>query len=129
MSRLVNYTLGDICDRLTVLALKIHHYTVAGRKVDHLVNERSVLLTQWTGRNPTGQWFAALLELGVVNAALWQETDSLRELDDTPPDPSRLNAAGCIALRILALNDRRAQLVELIDKTSGDHKGSEKGQD
>lgn len=130
MSRLVNPTFGDLCDRLTVLALKLHHYAAAGKPVDHLLAERNTLLVQWQARNPTGKWFEALLEIGAVNGDLWTLTDRLRELapqtQPAPPwDPQQELAH--IAVTILKLNDRRAALVDLIDQEVGDYRGSEKG--
>lgn len=125
-SRLVNYTFGDLCDRLTVLALKIHHYAAAGKPIDHLVNERNTLLVQWQARNPSGKWFEALLEIAVVNGVLWTETDRLRVLAQWHGDRGQAELAQ-IAVTILRLNDRRAQLVDLIDQEVGDFRGSEKG--
>lgn len=124
MSRLVNYTFGDLCDRLSILTLKLFHYKIAGKPTDHLRDERNVLLTQWQARSPTGKWFEHMLELGVINGELWRQTDALRICLE---DSRELEVSGQIGLSILTLNDRRAQLVDLIDQEVGDHKGREKG--
>lgn len=136
MGRLVNLGTGEVTDRLTVLALKILHYGAAGKPVDYLEAERASLLAKVRAQTLNGAWFEQALELGAVNAALWGMTDQLRETANsiesmvliTAGSPQRLQMlAGELGVRIMRLNDRRAQLVEAINKLTGEHLGSEKG--
>lgn len=71
--RLVNYGVGEIVDRLTILDLKIAH---GGG--DHFATERSALLTQLHGRTLNGAWFEHALRLAVINGLLWRAEDDLR---------------------------------------------------
>lgn len=121
--RLVNYGVGEICDRLTILALKILYATEAKKETKHFVDERNALLTQLRSREITGAWFEFCLELAAVNGRLWQSEDELREFrlggrrEDSPMP---------VAFRIQELNDRRAELIQVINKATGDHLGQEK---
>jgi hypothetical protein len=54
VSRLTNPGLGDICDRLTILALKILHGVEGGRETQHWESERASLLAQVRSRELTG---------------------------------------------------------------------------
>jgi hypothetical protein len=128
MARLINYGTGDVCDRLTVLALKILHYGAAGKPTDYLEAERNALLAKVRAQELNGAWFEQVLELAAVNAALWAETDKLREyLALKEPDLRQAADAGYLGLSIMRLNDRRNQLVETINKLTGEHRGPEKG--
>jgi hypothetical protein len=127
--RLVNYGPGEIADRLTILALKVLHGSAAGKPVDHFEKERNALLTQLRGRELAGSWFEHVLELGAVNAALWQAEDALREYraaDTALTSATHLKPVVDLAFRIQELNDRRAELVMLINVNTGDHTGMEK---
>jgi hypothetical protein len=141
--RLINYGAGEITDRLTILALKILTGAAAGKETAHFENERSSLMVKLAARTLNGSWFAQVLELGAVNAALWYAEDALRgwrsTWAETGPDSSGLSggpgsgyktatAAAIVALafRIQDLNDQRAVLVEAINKLAGDHIASEK---
>jgi hypothetical protein len=129
MSRLVNPGIGDLCDRLTILALKILHGNEAGRETQHWEAERANLLAQVRSRELNGPWFEGLLELAAVNACLWQTEDDLRALRVqtehvcTQGDLDRIRQ---VAFRTQSLNDRRAELVHAISKAAGDERGQEK---
>jgi hypothetical protein len=139
--RLINYGPGEIADRLTILNLKQLYGKQAGKDVKHFVDERNALLAQLRSRELTGPWLEFMLELGAVNAALWQAEDELRgrrtdharwERPDSTGLPGTdekrrlVEQGGQIAFRIQEWNDRRAQLIEEINKATGDHLGSEK---
>ena len=128
MSRLVNYGVGEIVDRLTILELKILHGRQAGKAVDHFETERAALLTQLRGRSLNGAWFEHVLTLGAVNGLLWRTEDTIRAARTTSGDLQR-EAFEIVttAFRIQALNDQRAALIETINKLTGEHLGSEKG--
>jgi hypothetical protein len=125
--RLINFGAGEVCDRLTILALKILHGTVRGRDVAHWQKEQVVLLTKIAARN--GSWFGHYTELAAVNASIWQGEDELRShrvgSGGQPPTevwPTLVQ----LGFRIQELNDQRAALIEAINKEAGDHLGSEK---
>ena len=129
MPRLVNIGVGEICDRLTILALKVLYAEQQNKNADHFVQERNALLVMLRGRELNAGWFEHALGLSAVNAALWQEEDALRDLrpkkEPLPPwDP--VAAARDVAFHIQELNDERARLVETINKATGDHLGAEK---
>ena len=83
MSRLINPGAGDVCDRLTILALKIKHNQDQGRPTDHFERERSQLLPMVHARAMTGIVLEHLLELAAVNAFLWANEDALRAARET----------------------------------------------
>jgi len=118
--RLVNFGPGEICDRLSILALKLLH--AHGLPVDHFEKERAALLTIVRGRNSLVGWFEYYTELAAVNARIWQLADELRDLGETKDYAS----AGQVAVEQQKLNDRRAELIELINKQTGDFLGLEK---
>jgi hypothetical protein len=125
--RLINYGAGEIADRLTILKLKILFGKAAGRDVSHFEREQSQLLPKMT-LSLTSKVFEATVELAAVNSALWHAEDDLRALrpkaDPPPWDP--VKAAEQLAFRIQALNDRRAELVALINTNTGEQLGDEK---
>lgn len=123
MSRLLDPGLGEILDRLTILALKRVYGTL--RKVDtaHWDAEFNGL------EERLGRKVDALLTLAAVNASLWQAEDQIRELRPkaTPLPPfDPVKEAEQIAFRIVTLNDRRAQLVQQINADAGDPTPAEK---
>jgi hypothetical protein len=131
MARLVNIGAGEVTDRLTILSLKILHGRAAGKPTDHFARERDVLLTQIRARTLNGSWFAQVLELAAVNAALWQAEEALRALRrDLQPggakDGNGWGDAGLLAVRIQDLNDQRAALVASINTHTGECDGAEK---
>jgi len=124
--RLVNPGVGEVTDRLTILALKILHRGAEGKPTKHFEDERNALLVQIRARTLNGSWFEQVLQLGATNAATWYAEDALRALRDARPTDDLLQQAGTVAFRIQELNDQRAAVVETINKLAGDHTGSEK---
>lgn len=120
--RLLNYGVGDACDRLTILSLKVLHGEAAGKDVSHFRNERNGLLTKV--RSAGGSWLDELLQLGAVNAALWTATDDLRDRSLDPREARRdhgwCSIVAALGLRIMELNDERARLVASINAQVGD---------
>ena len=124
--RLIDYGLGEVLDRLSILALKISYAGDAGKPVDHFTRERAKLLVQATTR-VSGRVFECYAELAVVNARLWQSEDALRELRRTSGSGADWPTVGQLAFEIQALNDRRAALVAEITRVTGDETaGAEK---
>jgi hypothetical protein len=121
--RLINYGVGEIADRLTILSLKILYGTEAAKDTKHFLDERNALLAQLRSRELNGGWFEHVLELAAVNGRLWQSEDDLRGMRTAKLADGY---AAELAFRIQGLNDRRAELVNLINKVTGEHRGDEK---
>jgi hypothetical protein len=127
--RLVNYGQGEIADRLTILALKILYGKYASKPVDHFEQERNVLLAQF---RVNGRGLEHFLELGAVNGALWQAENNIREwrnesegkIEDC--EQALQEEIAGLAFRIQSLNDRRSELITLINVNTGNHQGEEK---
>lgn len=133
--RLVNYGTGEICDRLSILGLKILHTERAGHDVTHFQKERAALIAKLTSRKGSiqGDVWSGLWELAAVNGALWFAEDELRVLRHEPvaqpkrPTPTiTLVRVSEVAIRIQSLNDRRAEVITTINRATGEHHGSEK---
>ena len=125
MGRLVNYGLGELSDRLSILSLKI----LFGADPESFKAEKAALLVQLRTRTVNAQWFEAYTDLAAVNAALWHAEDDLRQLrNGTAERPVVIqpDAALDLAFRIQELNDRRAALVAQINKEAGDGDHKEK---
>lgn len=121
--RLIDPGVGEVTDRLTILALKVLYGAEAGKDIAHFQREQSALLAKVRTKDLNGAWFHHTLELSALNAALWQAEDALRDLRPKPkplPPWDPVKAAADLAFRIQALNDRRAELVALINKAAGD---------
>lgn len=131
--RLVNAGAGEFADRLTILSLKLHHAEEQGKPIEHFRNEQVALLTKLKAANGIGGYVEALLELATVNGLLWRAEDEIRclrglgleALLQRGAEADLARALHC-AFRIQALNDRRAQLVALINQQTGEHRGDEK---
>ncbi len=123
--KLVNYGVGEISDRLTILALKILFGAAAGKEVGHFRNEQVALLTQIRGRTLNAAWFEAYTELAAVNAALWHAEDDLRGYRQKTTEYHE-HGVVALAFQIQTLNDQRAACVEKINKDAGDFGGVEK---
>lgn len=124
--RLVNPGTGEIADRLTILALKIQAGKDQGKPITHFETEWAALLTKVRTRTLNGKWFEAVLELGAVNAFLWQAEDALRDWRVGHVEQTDMETVAHLAIRIQALNDRRAALVEQINTEAGDPAEKEK---
>lgn len=129
--RLINFGAGEIVDRLGILSTKILYGRAAGKETKHFADERNVLLTYLRGRELNGAWFSAALDLAAVNAALWRAEDDLREWRSQESDVDRIDEPTArdiarIAFRIQELNDARAELIEQINRTTGEFLGAEK---
>jgi hypothetical protein len=114
-----------VIDRLTILDLKLQH---GGG--DHFRNEHAALETRLVSAPITRAILLALLDLAMVNGLLWRAEDDLREWRDQAAlggtDDAARREIVEIAFQIQALNDRRAALVETINKRTGEHRGEEK---
>jgi hypothetical protein len=131
--RLVNIGLGEISDRLSILALKVAHGAEQAKDTTHFVTERNALLASMRSYELAGaaEW---LFELAAVNAMLWHAEDEIREYRRRWPtavdltDLAEPTLIGMVlrAYRIQSLNDRRAELVWALNKQAGNDLGKEK---
>lgn len=119
MSRLVNFGLGEVCDRLTILALKILHGEVKGIDVTHFQRERAALLPKLLAAS-AGRWTEHYSDLAAVNSALWQAEDRLRGYKQEGTKVSHREEIIECAFRIQEWNDRRAALIQSINALVGD---------
>lgn len=133
MGRLLNPGVGEITDRLTVLSLKILTAQDLGRPIDYFKTEQQGLLTQIRARTLNGSWFDSVLELAAVNAQIWHAEDQLRLWRASAGNGQAIEQVASnahlivpLAFRIQALNDRRAELVTLINTNAGEGGGEEK---
>lgn len=126
MGRLINYGLGEVLDRLTILDLKILTATDAGQPIDHWRNEQTILLTQLQARATSMAWLELGLRLAMINGLLWHAEDDLRARRNLPLDAAITESSSRIAFRIQDLNDRRSQLIAQINQLTGEHLGPEK---
>lgn len=121
MSKLVNYGLGEVCDRLSILSLKIAHGSERQKEVSHFEAEQSVLRKELHVRNGAGGgWMGLLIDLSVVNARLWQQEDLMRSYRTTQAPYAPVDVVATCAFLIQALNDTRAGLIRQINETVGD---------
>jgi hypothetical protein len=132
MSRLVNFGLGEVCDRVSILALKILYGESKSVDVQHFRNERAALMVKVLTRDG-GRWIEYYSDLAAVNAAIWQAEEMIRgrrEAITHTEDEGELAAhhyqAGALGLQIATLNDRRAALIQQINGFVGDDKAVEK---
>lgn len=129
--RSVNQGAGEVTDRLSILALKIAHGQAAGQDVGHFVSERNALLVQLRART-SDPCLEQTFELATTNAMLWYAEDAIRRLREdaegasASEKPTLYMEAGRIGMRVQQLNDRRAELVGEINRSSGEFYGPEK---
>lgn len=93
----------------------------------HWEAERSQLLPKTRVNSPS--WIEHWLDLAAVNAILWHAEDDLREartLQQTDEDWAEWGDVARLAFRIQALNDKRAELIGLINSAAGDERGMDK---
>lgn len=126
MTRLVNFGLGEICDRVSILSLKLLYGEQKAIDVAHFRNERNVLLTKMTVRD-TGRWLELFADLAATNAALWHCEEHIRGRraaieaeQDEGVIAEHYHQAGVLGILIAALNDKRSALVGQINELVGD---------
>lgn len=128
--KLVNFGAGEICDRISILQLKITTGREKGRDTGHWESERAQLLTKIHAKTLNGAWFDGVLELAAVNALIWHAEDDLRDhrIRDQHPsnDQGVLETIRDLAFRLQSLNDRRAEIVHWINKEAGDGDAKDK---
>jgi hypothetical protein len=121
MSRLINFGLGEVCDRLALLALKILYGELQGSDVTPYKHERAALLPKLLARS-TGRWVEMWGELNAVHAALWLYEADLRAFKAASVAARTAKSDEIVecAFRIQDLYDHRAGLIEQINSLVGD---------
>lgn len=122
--KLDNPGVGEITDRLTILAMKILFGEQAKIDTSHFKAERATLLAKIRSRTLNGAWFDSTTDLAATNAALWHAEDDLRAFrtafQAAKPPILQSEQIVDLAFKIQALNDRRAELVQKINKDAGE---------
>ena len=110
--RLVNPGPGELCDRLSVLSLKLLHKPTASyqEEFDLIVGEVCALF------GGSAIKVGDLLALAAVNGQLWAFEDRIRDFR-AEPKPMELDESEvlAVAMGIQKLNDRRAHLIAEIN--------------
>jgi hypothetical protein len=126
MTRLVNFGLGEICDRVSILSLKILYGEQKSVEVQHFQQERAALLVKLVARE-NGRWVEYFADLAAVNAVIWQAEDLIRgrreaiaHCTDEGELAEHHYGAGTLGLQIATLNDKRAGLIALINGLVGE---------
>lgn len=127
---LLEPTIGEALDRLSILALKINAATEAGLRTDSFVQERDDL-GSYVDRKvscsssslpfDSGVYSSLRASLDLTNARLWTLEDAIRQHRASPAphdDVWRLRLAD-IALEISERNDFRASIVRDINALFG----------
>lgn len=127
MTRLINFGTGEICDRLSILALKILHAERAGHDATHFRTEQDALIARLTSRKGGvhAEVWRGLFGLAAVNGRLWEAEDEMRGHRARGVAAPTMATITC-AFAIQELNDRRAHLVQGINEAMGEHLGAEK---
>jgi hypothetical protein len=121
--RLIGYGPGEICDRLSILALKILHAN--GQPTEHFREEQAALVRQSREAGWLPYW-DGFPELAAVNAEIWRLGDALRAYQIGPTRAGDAEGVLLVATRQQQLNDRRAALIAEINQQAGHVSGPEK---
>ncbi len=121
-------TVGELLDRRTILALKVHHGSRAGVDIHAWQVEQTEiaerLSTQTKNFTAEQQQLLARITgtLASINASLWSAEDEVRAAAE-----SEIAALAALAKRIAHLNDQRAQAVRELNRLAGESSaGNEK---
>lgn len=122
MSRLLQPGLGDYLDRLSILELKIADGLSRGRDVAHFEVERAEILTKVTPSPSTAVRMCD--RLASINRAIWEATDYLLAARVAWPHVAEPDVylIADHAMRVLQLNEDRAELVRILNGTSAPEK-------
>ena len=122
MSRLLHPGLGDYLDRLTILQLKIADGRERGRDISHFETERAAI---WAAVGTTPSHAVGVGErLAAINRAIWEATDFLLAARVAWPHVAEPDVylIADHAMRVLQLNEDRAELVRILNGTRAPEK-------
>ena len=117
MTRLIDFGLGEIVDRLTIIALKIQHEVGS---LGPWQRERRALIARIAP--DTAETIPEWRDLANVNNQLWQEEDKMRayrEREGRLTTHDLFDVAD-LGMHCQALNDLRSQLIASINQSQGD---------
>lgn len=123
MSRLLQPGLGDYLDRLSILQLKIADGRERGRDIRHFETERAAIWAA-VGTTAPRELITVVERLAATNRAIWEATDYLlaaRTVWPAVAEPDVYLIADH-AMRVLQLNEDRAELVRILNGTSAPEK-------
>lgn len=117
MTRLINFGLGEIVDRLTIVALKMQHGVGEVGPWQHERQELISLIKPHTA-DTVPEW----ADLAAVNNQLWHAEDIMRGYRERKHHltTTELFDVAESAMRIQELNDERAELIRSINQSQGD---------
>lgn len=104
---LINPGLGDVIDRLTILARK----KAERPEAKHFPPEFTQLLAKVDTGETTQTIIRFIIELAAINATIWERINMAREL-------VRADRGG-LALSLIHLNDTRQEIVAALNKLDG----------
>ncbi len=116
--RLVQPSVGECADRLTILELKIEFGKLREIPVTHFEEEYGQILN-YLGVDNGLRTQDAYLKLRVVNRGLWELEGWVRHQKDWQESP---RLAVQLLKEITQLNDQRAELVNELDGTTAKEK-------
>lgn len=132
MPNILNPSFGELCDRMTILNLKLGH--ASGAPVDVVrvwAEELQAVTYAMEERNVYVNGFLPAKEqeafdtLVAVNRALWDAEDRVRDLPDlntfNEAQPKVLFELACLAKQIAAANDKRAACIRALNQFGGDN--------
>jgi hypothetical protein len=116
VSLLAPLSIGDLCDRITILRIKSQRIADPF-KLSYIGNELAVLEQVWNlvERPVNGELDTFVGQLQAINEAIWRLEDEARTFSLTSP-PER--ALDCL-LAITRTNDERAKVKRYINQLMG----------
>ena len=110
---LIDPSVGDLLDRLSILKLKIQFGEQVGKSVGHFETERQAILQRMNGIDLNTP---EIEKLFFTNEAIWNSTNEMRVVCDSHNE----SAQARFGRIILRLNDQRAELIQVINHQHGD---------
>lgn len=106
--RLLDPSLGEVYDRMSILAMKIQEGKIHGLATEEFEREFT-LVSALMKTIVTGRQVELMMELAAVNALIWQRLHTVRKQPQVPE-------SGRLAVEATLLNDRRIELIARIDQ-------------
>jgi len=109
---------GELIDKITILELKVRHFTDAAKRttVERQLKQLKALWDGHVAQRGTAEIQAAIGELRQVNAMLWDIEEDLRALEAAQDFGPRFVE---LARSVYRTNDRRAAAKRRIDAALG----------
>jgi hypothetical protein len=112
----VPVSVGEVLDKITILQIKLAHISDAAKRVN-IQNELDALLPLVAGDAfTTDQMQGLMAELKVVNEALWDIEDDIREKEAAKSFDAEFIR---LARAVYVTNDKRAEIKKQINLATG----------